>query len=380
MHLILSTFFYLTYMVIMFLTLNRRFRKKNKKNTIYFIVIISLFFLLKKLGLDYEMYVELYNELDIARTYNFKIEFIPYLFMYIPKQYNLPPNLFFFIIGTITVVLNYKVFKNYNNLLLSLFFLFFLFFFRGFSDAMRQLLAASFILYGIYSIQIEEKTFKSGVLFILALLSHYSSIIIIPVYFLIKLLVRIKIQVNLQIYILAIVFIIMISQIINFIIQGLSGIPHGTFENPYIDMIVFKLVYYLVYYQQEGYTYENSLHKVLWYLLMFLPEIGSIMLTSYLIKIKAYYGMDRFLRYLLLLSILGNLIFIMFSSIGLFTMAARISLTLTLGSYLLLSYISLEIKNRKFYNFILLYYLFCNIIILIYNIQPFNPTSPAYIL
>ena len=380
MHLVLSTLFYLIYMAIMFLILNRRFRKKNKKITIIFIIIISLFFFLKKLGLDFEMYVNWYNKLDTSAIYNFRIELIPYLFMYISKLYNLPSHAFFFLIGTVTVILNYQIFKNYNNMLLSLFLLFYLFFFRGFSDAMRQLLAASFILYSIYSFQIEQKKIKSLVLFVFALFSHYSSIAMIPAYFLLKFITKTRMQVNLKFYIIFIFLTIVLFQVINLFLQQLATFSLGTFENKFMNMIIFKLQYYLFYYQQKGYTYLNILHKVFWYLIVILPEIGSIMINVYLIKIKAYYDMDKFLKFILIMSILGNIIFIGFSSIGLYTMGNRISLTLTLGTYLLLTHLFQEKKHRQFYKIILIYYLIYNIIVLIYYIQPFNPYSPAYIL
>jgi len=67
-------------------------------------------------------------------------------------------------------------------------------------------------------------------------------------------------------------------------------------------------------------------------------------------------------------------------SIGLYTIGSRISLTLTLGTYLLLTHLFQEKKNRQFYKIVLTYYLMYNIIVLIYYIQPFNPQSPAYIL
>ena len=374
MHLLLSTVFYLAYMGILFYFAVKSpmySQKKEKNCLIVFISIIVLFFFFKKFGLDYIPYVEWYTELP--EVYNYRLEPIPYIMMYIPKQLGLPHNFFFMIIGFTTIFINYIIIVNKTNKrLLALFILFYLLFMSAFSDAMRQALAASFFIYSIYMIS-EKKTVKSLFFIILSLLSHYSSVIILPVLIFLNLFKKIKW--SLSIYNILITITIGLSVILQELIQNIVAMIdiNG-------NILLFKLVYYVEHYQEYGYQYLNMMHKILWYSLMIFPLFGYLLLNYFIIKIKAFKRMDKFYHTLFLLNIMGSLSFIFFFFLDLYTIAGRISLTLSFGSYMLWVFIFENYKLKKVFKFFLLHYLIFNIIVLIYYMQPFSDKSPFYFL
>lgn len=357
---ILNVFFYVFYMLILFVLGTLKKTRNSKKIYRIFIVLMLTFFFLKELGLDYEAYKNLYYDLNPSEKYRlFKeyVEPVPYTMMLLLRKLNLSHRYFFLFIGGLTLLLNsYLIKRKKNNILLNLFFLLYIYFFSAFSDAIRQNLAAAFLLVALYLYSKKRKV-VGVITLLLSFFSHYSTIMIIPI-FVVK-----KMKWNIKKYFFLVIITIIGSFFIRFTINYLASFN----EN---NMIVMKLNYYLIYGEKE-YNYLNQLHFILLYAIVILEILGIIILNFIFIKKQSKLG--KFEKNILQISIISSIISILFLFLGAKVIAFRIGLTFSYGLYLL---ISDNYLNKREKNFIFIFYTIYNLCVLFYYSGIHDPMSP----
>ena len=319
-----------------------------------------IYFFLKELGLDYEVYKNLYYDLDIIKKYQlFKeyVEPVPHMIMFLLRKINLSHRYFFLVIGGITLLLDsYIIKKRKINVLLSLFFLFYIYFFSAFSDAIRQNLAAAFLLCALYLFQQNRKII--GILFlVLSFFSHYSTIMIIPIF-----VVR-KINWSNKKYFSLIIIIFIMSFFMKLLLSYFTSLDES-------NMIILKLNYYLVY-GEDRYNYQNQLHFILLNTIVMLQVVGIIILNTIFLKNKN--KLDKFGKNILQISVVSSITSMLFLFLGANVIAVRIGLTFSYGLYLL---ISDNYLNKREKNFVLIYYTIYNFCVLFYYSGVHDPMSP----
>lgn len=361
---VLNVLFYLIYMFSLFFLATLKKTRNSKKILKIFVILMLLFFYIKELGLDYRVYQSWYYDLNILEKYRlFKahVEPIPYFFMLTLRRLNLSHRFFFLVMGGIPLMINFYIAnKLKSNKLLALFFLFYINFFTGFSDAIRQNIAASFLLLGIYFYTNKQKT-KSLLVLILSFFSHYSTIFLFPI-----LLLK-KIKWNIKKYLLT----ILIISICSFFIKGMLNYLEFLNTN---NIILWKLKYYLLTVQSR-YEYNNFLHFILLKSMVLFNCFGTIILNIILLKKKNIF--EKMLKFILEVSVISSIFSLFFLFIGAGTIGARINLTFSYGLYLLIPNSSIDKKERAI---VLIYYFMYNFIVMLYYAGIHDSMSPFYLL
>lgn len=359
---VLNLMFYIIYMFLLFLGATSKKVKNNMKVFKIFIFFMLIFIFFKEISLDYVSYKNMYTELNVTEKYEwFKnyLEPIPYFLMYLPKKLNLPHQFFFFNMGVIPLFINYFfIKKNSSNKLLSLFFLFCIHFFTAFGDAIRQNMAASFFLLVIYFYK-NKKNLKATFFLILSFGSHYSTILILPIFLLSK------IRWNIKKYICMFFTIFIFALFANVFFYYLSYL---NFDN----ILFLKFKHYLFAYNLN-YNYLNHLHFILHRALNFFPYFGVMFINLILLKRRSYSGIDKLI---LNFSIASSLICTAFIFVGAITLGTRVLITFSYGIYLLL--LKENVKKGTIL-IIILYYVMFNFIYVLYYSGIQNPMSPFFI-
>ena len=359
---VLNLTYYLVYMFLLFLGATSKKVKNNMKIFKIFIFFMLVFIFIKELSLDYVSYKDMYKELNISEKYKwFKdyLEPIPYFLMYLPKKINLPHQFFFLNMGIIPLFVNYFLIKKISsNRLLSLFFLFLIHFFTAFGDAIRQNMAASFFLLAIYFYK-DKKRVKTFFFLILSFFSHYSTILILPIF----LLSKIKWNTKKYIFMFFVVFIL--AFFANIFFYYLSYLDFN-------NILFLKFQRYLFAYNVD-YIYINELHLILHKAINFFPYFGVIFINLILLKVRFS---DIMSKLILNFSIASSLISTAFISVGAMTLGTRVLVTFSYGVYLLLLKENLKKGTMLI---IILYYIIFNFIYILYYSGIQNPMSPFFI-
>lgn len=361
---VLNVIFYLIYMFFLFYCSSFYKTKNNKRFLNIFLGLMILFFFFKELGLDYEAYKKWFYEIDILKKYKIfqnHIELIPYMIIYFLRKVGLPHQFFFGIMGMIPLLINFYLINNMKiNKLQGLFFLFYINFFTGFSDAIRQNVAASLILLSYYYFSNCKKN-RGIICIVSAFFFHYSTIFIIGIIFLLK------IKWNKKKYIIAMFFIVISSFILKNGIIYLNYLPED-------NILFWKFKYYMLRYNNDRYNYLNEIHKFLYNTMNYLQILGIIILNILLLKYRLFF--NRFQIIILKSSIISSLISLLLFFIGAKTIGLRINLTFGFGMYLLSA---TSIVRKKDKNVIMAYYFLYNFIIMLYYSGVHDPKSPFYL-
>ncbi|MCB8564935.1 EpsG family protein [Fusobacterium ulcerans] len=361
---VLNVLFYLFYMFLLFFFATLKKTKNNKRFLKIFVILMLFFFFIKELGLDYRVYQSWYYDLNILNKYRmFKehVEPIPYFFMLTLRKLNLSHRFFFLIMGGIPLLINFYIINKLKyNRLLALFFLFYINFFTGFSDAIRQNIAAAFLLLSIY-LYTNNKKIKSLLIMVLSFFSHYSTIFILPI------LILKKIKWSIRKYILTILIVFICSF---FIKTSLNYLEYLNTNN----ILLWKLKYYLLTVKTR-YEYNNFLHYILLKAMILFNCFGVVLLNIILLKRKNIF--EKILKLILEISIVSSIFSLFFLFIGAETIGARISLTFSYGLYLLIPNTFIDKKERAI---ILIYYFIYNFIVMLYYAGIHDSRSPFYLL
>lgn len=174
----------LIYLIIIFLILI--FMKKiNKGNKIIELIILSLLILICGLrynvGTDYNLYVEMFHNIDNVSRTEFVVRFIIKANQFI---FGYKEQFFFLSMSTLTIVFYYlgikKLSKKIGN---SLFLFVALGYYAIMFNGIRQALAMAICFFSTKYIN-ERKFLKYVIIILLATMCHTTALIMIPMYFL----------------------------------------------------------------------------------------------------------------------------------------------------------------------------------------------------
>lgn len=179
---------------------------KNKRSVFLFVILVGIisFSYIPSITNDKADYYYLYQDFS---TYSFadfreyillyKVDFIFYFFIYIFALINIPLHFLFLIVTVFTVAIYFKLFlelaKCLPTLKNSLFFIYFLLFLFSLSppnllSGVRYFMAISIVLNSFVNYILFKKNFLHCLLLlILAALTHFSTLVFIPVFLLISL-------------------------------------------------------------------------------------------------------------------------------------------------------------------------------------------------
>lgn len=159
----------------------------NKKINVYDIILLLILILVcglrDRVGTDYGLYKFYYNNIDQNSRFEIGFRFLIELSNKIGMSY----NTFLILIAAITITLFYVAIKKYSSKpAASIFFFVALGYYAYSFNIIRQMLAIAITLYGINYIK-EKKFFKYLILILIASSFHSTALIMIPIYFLLKL-------------------------------------------------------------------------------------------------------------------------------------------------------------------------------------------------
>lgn len=154
------------------------------------IILFTLVFGLRYgVGVDYNNYLEIYEETEYYETFSQILDNERYepgfsLLLYICHYCNAPVYVLFIIIAFLQIFLLYKTYKEENNILI---FIYITLIFTGycmynFMNILRHEIAFCFFLYSIRYIR-DNKLIKYWICCLLALSFHHSAIFLFPLYF-----------------------------------------------------------------------------------------------------------------------------------------------------------------------------------------------------
>lgn len=159
----------------------------TKKINVYDIILLLILILVCGLrdgvGTDYGLYKFYYNNIDQNSRFEIGFRFL----IELANKVGISYNTFLILISAITITLFYIAIKKYSSKpAASIFFFVALGYYAYSFNIIRQMLAIAITLYGINYIK-EKKFLKYLVLILVASLFHSTALIMIPVYFLLKL-------------------------------------------------------------------------------------------------------------------------------------------------------------------------------------------------
>lgn len=239
------------YLFIIFLII--LFNKKINTNKMNFFDVIILFFMItvcglrKNVGTDYGLYKFYYG--NLGKGSRFEIGFKN--LMIFCNKIGCSYNVFIFIIAAITIILFYLLIKRYSKKPAdSIFYFVTLGYYAFLFNIIRQMLAISISLFGIK--YIKEKNFiKYLVVIVIASLFHLSALIMIPVYFLLKLPNNRKI--NIALIFICICAMFLYNDVYHFVIKNFtqysaySEVNAYTFTKPGLGTYIVGLVNFVLF-------------------------------------------------------------------------------------------------------------------------------------
>jgi hypothetical protein len=328
---VIDVFIIMVYYIVAFFSLFYAKKLMSQKN--FFLSIwlftISIFFALRSIGLDLEPYREIFNEFrkdslfsdGLINIFTGRIEPAFALLMSALKSLGLGFEFFLLLSGLIPTLIIIRVISlEYKEQFFIVFsFFIFLYFLKGPVDTIRGFAAAAMYLYALSSLAKKQNFFFS--LKALAALSlHYSSLIIFLV------VPFLKIKWDIKTYIIASFLFVFLGFTSSEFIKSTDLSGFATWHP-----LTFKIVYYLTYYQTDGYQYLNEVHFVFWWLLGLSFSV-MIIFNSLHLLLNNRDDWTPFMKIVFNSQIVGTLIYFLFMSFGAYTMGGRILFLLAIGS------------------------------------------------
>jgi hypothetical protein len=355
--------------------------KKKKVIVLTFTTILIVFLGFRSIGLDLEAYRSIFNYsriVSIGELFSGKIfanQLEPFFLVLISflKTYNLSFIWFLLISGGIPMLIIYNVIKKNEEKHMLVTFLFFLllYYLKGPVDIIRHFFAASLYLSALYSLSQQKKIkFWSKNLF--SVLIHYSNLAVV---FLRPLL---KIKWNISKYITSMLLTFIFGYIAKYLIGHLVHLNLSYSGN----IIIWKFIYYLTYYNAEGYVYLGSLHRILLFIMSYFPVVFNIVFILLALNKIELIKRNPFYNLLLNSQIIGSLIVILFLIINASTLGLRLNFLFSIGNFFLVKEIIFsyyDTKKKKLFAFTILSLVFYNFIIVLYFAGVHDPMSPFYL-
>lgn len=366
------TIFYLISFISIFYAV-----KLNSKKAFFVVILVfvlSVFFAFRSIGLDLEPYREIFNSFDTNRVLQDgvltvvtgRIEPLFALLISFLKTIGLGFEFFLLISALIPslVVLRVLQLETGKNFFVAFSFFMFIYFLQGPVDTIRGFAAASFYLYALSSLSRGE-SFKFLIKGLIAISLHYSSLII---FFIAPLL---KIKWHLKSYIFLSLSVIIFGFALSNYLNNIDLTEFSSWHP-----LTFKIVYYLTYYQTEGYQYLNTAHFIFWWLLGLSFSMLIVFNTLHLLILPRT-GFSKFNKIILNSQIIGTLLFFLFMSLGAYTMGGRILFLLAIGSFILIADVVADSGKPNKYLFVYMFLVFIKIFISFsYLAGFFDPKSP----
>lgn len=362
--------------------IEHRFSYKQKKLIIIiYTIILSGFLMVRDIGLDLEPHRQLFNQTYIS---DINIEFFKNLFSNRVEPFNsllitfiknigIGFEFYLLILGALSLGISAKIIlKIENKNVLKLYSIFILIYFMsGAINIIRQFLACSLYLSAIYSLS-EKSKIKSILKVILATLIHYSSILLLLVF------PFIKKNWSLKKYLSWLSYAILIAFIFKVLILGYIEKLDVTQSN----YILWKIKYYLTYYDTEGYNYQGNLHKILLFIMNNSFYYLNILINLMYLNRFEYNKISKFTQNILNSQVIGTLLATFLYIVGASTLANRFLFSFAIGNFILLKDIMTD-NNRNSakerYMIFLIILVFINFIIILYYAGIHDPNSRFYI-
>lgn len=371
-------------LTLCFLMCSKEFgsRVKRYENYLYplIYVMIVLIFSFRDLGLDLENYrgfyygTELLSSIsDTSFSYSFELGWKSVIFLL--KILGLPFEAFlFFSISIPCVILYYlsrKVTREVSPFYVLLIFLIFVSWEAV--DIIRAFFSSSLILLSIY-LWSERRRLFSLVIFFASILFH-SSAIIAPI---IVLLARVKLSQRSFWFILF--FVIIASLLFRIVFwHDLNNIPIDNRDGSFIEDLLFKINYYVFYYQDHGYSFNNQMHEFL--TLSKNAVTFGVYFFVFTISLEMKNVEDRFISLSAMVFIISFLICVPLYTVGLYVISNRIISLMTLSVIFILG---------KYYScggygglskVVLSFLIFTRMVLyLMYHAGFHHPMSPFYLV
>jgi hypothetical protein len=333
----------------------------------------SVFFAFRSVGLDLEPYRELFNSFDsnsflISGSLLYgRIELAFILLISFLKSHGLGFEFFLLISGLIptlviirTLQLNMK-----ENFLVSFSFFIFVYFLKGPADVIRAFASASLYLYALSSLA-QGRNFAFFFKSLIAISLHYSALIAFLIY------PFKKFKWDLTSYLT----VSMVLMLIGFGLSNLINSVDLSEEYSSLHPIIFKLIYYLTYYNKVGYQYLNDAHFVFYWLKSLSFPLLVIFNTLHILLLPRS-NWSKFKILIFKSQVLGTLIFLFLVALGAYTFGERVLFLLAIGCFILIAEVVTTSGKPNRHLIIYFWLIFANIFIsLAYLAGFFDPKSP----
>lgn len=381
---ILNIIFVVVYIILIYIIslFESKIKTKLKKYILIFsVIILSVFLGFRNIGLDIEAYRSLFNNLrpisisEIINPQIFTNRIEPFFLLLISlmKTIGLDFKMFLFVSGSLPMIIVLRIIlKTQESYQVSTYALFLLLnLFTGPIELVRHFFAATIFLSALYALSSNE-TIKFWIKSLISIFVHYSNSVIIVS----KPLLEFKW--NTSKYLRSIILTTLCAFSFKLLLSMVPTIDFWSFSNT----IIWKLYYYLIYYNEEGYQYTGYLHRILLYIRVSIPFILNLYYIFLSLKNISLAKKNNLFTVLLNSQIIGSLLMIFFTSIGAYTLGMRLNFLFSIGFFLLIKFnlFDSELRNRKYiYLFTIFVLVFYNFITVLYYAGIHDPNSAYYL-
>ena len=351
---------------------------QNEVNNHYFkfyVAIISIvtIYSLRDLGLDLEVYRRLYDNYNTEGEELYKVELGWSFIIPILKSFDMPFSVFLFFSSVIpfSIIWFVALRVNMGNLFWGVLIGFYLLFLFHSLNGLRAFFSSSFVLLAIYSYMRKSKwkyLFYVGI----ALLFHLSAVVA----FLIPLFSFFRWRVLSWLLVLLIGCII--SFFLKFALSDFYNYKDTLVDNSFLSLLEWKLLYYLVYIDQVGYSYLNLTHEILSESIAFTSFLTYFIIALLLFSIKFNSDFENICKNIYLNSLLMCIFLYMFGGP---TIAIRLFLMINLCAVYLFPTLlhSGGALNKKLKLLLVLITILNFILVILYNAGLHQSTSILYL-
>ncbi|MGI2180132.1 EpsG family protein [Shewanella frigidimarina] len=357
--------------------------KTRSKNNFFFVLLVCLLvsvYSFRDLGLDLEAYRHMFNDASIFSNYSETqlsrpMELGWVILIFLLKKMGLGFNFFLFFSSLIPfgiiifISLKEKLNKDIWLVILS-FYLLFLF---SSLDAIRAFFASSLILLAIYFYSSNRKL----LFFIFASISvlFHSSAVIVFVFPLLM-----KINWKISIWFFTCLVLLISSMLFRYELATISFLDLDIERNTsLITTIYWKMAYYLLYYNSQGYTYINGSHEILSYLINFTSILAFTFISLCLFHIR---DQNAFIQNAKNIYLGAFLLYCVLNVLGAEVLAFRILVISNLAIIFVIPYLlkTKFIGINLFLKFGMIYSLFLHLfLVLLYQAGLHQPQSLFFI-
>ncbi|WP_083390258.1 EpsG family protein [Shewanella algae] len=341
--------------------------------------IVSAWLSLRDLGLDLDNYRLFYQNSKIGETlrestfgYDFEIGWMVVIYLF--SSLGMPFEVFLFFASAVPLFIIYFVaFRLKKDIpYIYVFFVFFVFFVWELVDVIRAFFASSIILLSLYALSIRYRVLSLALSFF-SILVH-SSAVIAPIASAFFSKVKVNKYTALVLLVLSCFFGLLVRlSLLEFEVSISIG-RDGTF----LSNILFKLYYYLFYYQSQGYVFLNSTHEFLTHMKEILSMLCYLVLFYVALEFKR--DTNKFIEIISIVFIVSMCSLVFFYSCGLSIIGNRVFSLLNLGAiFIMAKFLSTDKFSKKLKNIFILLIMTRMIFFILYHAGLHQPLSPFYL-